>query len=192
MPKSVKLKMNVRHGEVKLAENTKDLRATLSYARLLASTIDGERTEIIASYSPVNVLRWNFGSLQTDFSDKVDLNEVNNLNLRANSSDVTIGRLLKNVRIEQNLGELRIKSVADNFDNMDIVLQNGEFFSDTPASSYSVKINGTASSFIPPSFLKLTKKGDEKNVVYTGYHLSNNTNRAILINSHYSEVVLAE
>jgi hypothetical protein len=30
MPKSVKLKMNVRHGEVKLAENTKDLRATLS------------------------------------------------------------------------------------------------------------------------------------------------------------------
>lgn len=192
MPKSVKLKMNIRHGEVKLAENTKNLRATLSYARLLASTIDGDKTEIVASYSPVDVLRWNLGSLQTDFSNKVTLNEVRNLQLRSNSSDVTIGHILKSVKIVQNLGELRIKSVADNFDNMDILLQNGEFFCETPASAYSVKINGTASNFTPPSFLHLTKSGDQKNAVYTGYHLNNNTSRAILINSRFSDVTLAD
>ena len=68
MPKSAKLKMNVRHGEVKLAENTRDINATLSYARLLGATIDGDNTIINASYSPVAVRQWNYGKLKTDFA----------------------------------------------------------------------------------------------------------------------------
>ena len=83
MPKSTKLKMNVRHGEVKLAENTRNMDATLSYSRLLASTIDGEKTKIVASYSPVSVQRWNYGNLNLNFSEEVALKDVNILNLNA-------------------------------------------------------------------------------------------------------------
>lgn len=192
MPKSLKLKMNVRHGEVKLAENTRNLNATLSYARLLAATIEGDLTNITASYTPVDVLHWNYGALRTDFSDKVALKEVRNLDLKANSSNVTINRLLKKASIENNLGALYINSVADSFDSMKIVMQNGELFCGTPASAYSIQIQGTGSKFSPPSYLKLTKSVDQKQINYKGYHLNDGTNRSILIDSRYSEVVLED
>ncbi len=190
MPKSVKLKMNVRHGEVKLAENTRDLHATLSYARLLASTIDGQKTHITASYTPVNVLKWNYGSLRTDFADEVALSQVKNLDLTANSSNVTIDLLLNSARIENNLGQVRINSVADTFERMDFVMQNGELFIDTPDSAYNLQFDGTSSRFTPPAYLQLKKTGDQKQIVYKGFHLNENSNRNILIHSRYSDVTL--
>lgn len=190
MPKSVKLKMNVRHGEVKLAENTRDLHATLSYARLLAATIDGPGTQIMASYSPVTVTHWNLGSLRADFTDKVALNEVKNLKLQANSSHVTIDRIVKSAQIENNLGTVRINGVSDSFDTMDIVLKNGELYFDVPGSAYQFRYNGTASRFSPPSGLRLTRSGNPEQTVYTGYHLDEHSKRAINIDSRYSEVIL--
>jgi len=88
MPKTTRLQLNVRHGEVKLAEHTKNMNANLSYTSLHATTISGDQTKIVASYSPVTVKKWNYGQLETDYSDKVRLNEVQNLRLSANSSDV--------------------------------------------------------------------------------------------------------
>ena len=103
MPKSVKLKMNVRYGEVKLAENTKNIDATLSYARLLASTIDGDKTNIVAAYSPVIVQKWNLGKLNTKYSGEISLKDVKYLTLDATSSEVTIDRLLKSAKVKNNL-----------------------------------------------------------------------------------------
>ena len=68
--------MNVRHGEVKLAENTKNLNATLSHSSLWATTIDGDETNILASYSPVEVKNWNYGQLETKYSKDINLAEV--------------------------------------------------------------------------------------------------------------------
>lgn len=190
MPKTLKLKMNVRHGEVKLAENTRNMEANLAYASLLASTIDGEKTQITASYSPVNVRNWNFGTLRTDFSDKVALIEVRNLELKSNSSNVTIDRLMKSASIINNLGQLHINSVADDFNTVEIELQNAEMFCATPSSAFSIQINGTSSEFTPPAYLHITNSGDQRQFAYKGYHLNGNSSRSILINSQFSEVTL--
>ncbi len=69
MPKGARVKLNVRHGEVKLADNALNTKATLSYARLLATNIDGEQTNIQARYTPVAVKRWSRGKLQADYSE---------------------------------------------------------------------------------------------------------------------------
>lgn len=190
IPQSVKLKMNVRHGEVKLAENTKNMEANLAYASLFASTIDGEKTQITASYSPVNVRNWNFGTLRTDFSDKVALIEVRDLELKSNSSNVTIDRLMKSASIINNLGQLHINSVADDFNTVEIELQNAEMFCSTPSSAFSIQINGTSSEFTPPAYLHMTNSGDQRQFAYKGYHLNSNSSRSILINSRFSEVTL--
>ena len=122
MPKSVKLKMDVRHGEVKLAANTKNINASLSYASLHASTIDGDKTNIRASYSPVVVQQWNYGQLKTDYSDRVSLKEVKELKLNSVSSNVIIGRLVNNALVTSSLGALSIGSVSDGFSNIDITV----------------------------------------------------------------------
>ncbi len=192
MPKGTKIKMNVRHGEVKLAENTKNINAKLSYSSLEAYTIDGDKTIIKTSYSPVSVQKWNYGLLQADYSENVDLREVLNLRLSATSSDVTIDKLLKSLVVNNKMGPLKINSVSKDFKEMDISLQNGEFMCNLPATAFVIEVDGTLSELKVPSSLHLDKTKNHNTTVYKGYNISRNTDKSILINSKYSEVVLKD
>ncbi len=192
MPKSTKLKMNVRHGEVKLAENTRNMNATLSYARLLASTIDGEKTNIVASYSPVSVQRWNYGNLNINFSDEVALKDVNILTLSATSSDVTIDRLLKSAQIKNDLGTLRINTIANDFKDLDISIQNGELVCKLPVTPFSITIDGTSSEYSGPSDLKLVSEKNGNSFVHSGYYMQKNSGKSVVIDSRYSDILLQQ
>lgn len=192
MPKSVKLKMNVRHGEVKLAENMSNIHATLSYARLLASTIDGDQTHILASYTPVSVQNWNLGTLNTRYSGDIDLKDVNYLVLDATSSEVSIERLLKSATVKNDLGKVYIRSVSPDFDEMDIYVQNGQLQCALPETPYQILAQGSQSSFSYPQQLKLKKTADQSKTVLKGFYLDENANKRIVINSRFSEIKLQE
>jgi len=192
MPKGTKINMNVRHGEVKLAGNTKNINARLSYSTLLAATIDGDQTIIKTSYSPVSVQKWNYGLLQADYSENVDLNEVLNLRLSTTSSDVTINKILESVIINNKMGPLKINSVSKNFKEMDISLQNAELTCDLPETAFSIEINGTMSELTTPAGLKLDRTKHNNTTVHTGSNLNGNSGKSIVINSKYSEVVLKD
>ncbi|MCL6265295.1 hypothetical protein [Flagellimonas myxillae] len=192
MPKSVKLKMNVRHGEVKLSANTKNIKASLSHASLLASTIDGDMTDIRASYSPVVVQKWNYGRLKTDFSEKVDLKEVQELRLNAVSSQVTIDKLVSKVYVTNNLGAVQINTVADSFSNIDITVENGEVDFAIPSVPFTIYVNETTSDFEYPDVLAMDSSENYNTTVHKGYHINNKADKSININSKYSEVVLKE
>jgi hypothetical protein len=189
MPKGLKIQMNVRHGEVKLAEITKNIHATLTYSRLLAATIDGDKTSIVASYSPVTVQRWNYGTLQVDYSDKVNLKEVGNLRLSATASDITIDRIVDKVYITNKFGPISINNVASGFTDLDITLQNAELHCKTPATAFTINVNGTASELAYPESLIMVKTKNQNTVVSKGYHLSKNNGKNIVIKSNYSDVV---
>ncbi len=190
MPKSTKLDMNVRHGEVKLAENTNNMRATLSYSRLLASTIDGDETNILASYSPVEVQRWNYGKLKTQFSEDVALRDVQHLTLIATSSDVTIERLLKSGMLKNNLGALRINAVNQDFNKLDISVQNGELVCVLPQGPFQFHLEGIATDLSIPESLSLQKQSEGKRVIYTGGNTQ--AGNKIMVNSRYSDIVLRQ
>lgn len=190
MPKSAKLKMNVRHGEVILAANTRNMNATLSHTRLLAATIDGDETYVKAAYSPVNVEVWNFGKLSTSFSDEVVLKAVNHLNLIATSSDVTIHTLLKNLNGKNNLGALNIKGIDKNFANLDVDVQNGEFICVLPEVPFVFSANSTSSDYTYPETLRIVKKENKQEVSYSGYFQSQNASKAINLNTAYSNIIL--
>ena len=190
MPKSIRLQLNVRHGEVKLAEHTKNINATLSYSRLQAATIDGDKTTIVASYSPVSVQNWNYGQLRTDYSDGVWLREVKNLHLNANSSNVTIDKILKSVYVQNDLGALTIKAVDSNFKDLDITVQNGEVFCNLPSTSYTIYLDGTHSKLTTPASLVLDRSKNQYQVIHKGYYKDKASANAIVITSKYSDVVL--
>ncbi|MDH3796251.1 MAG: DUF4097 family beta strand repeat-containing protein, partial [Flavobacteriaceae bacterium] len=190
MPKSTKLKMNVRHGEVKLAANTHNLDATLSYARLLASTIDGADTRVSAAYTPVIVERWIYGNLTTSFSEAVSLEAVENLKLTATSSDITIDKLANSASIINNLGAIRILEIAPQFQNMDINVQNGEVICVLPQTAFLLDVKETHSDINSPNDIKLVSVGEGHNKVLKGFRLDKNAKKAITINSRYSQVVL--
>ncbi|MCP4977012.1 MAG: hypothetical protein GY931_12700 [Maribacter sp.] len=192
MPKGTKIKMNVRHGEVKLAGNTKNINARLSYSTLLAATIDGDQTTITTSYSPISVQKWNYGLLQADYSENVDLNEVLNLRLSTTSSDVTINKLLESVVISNKMGPLKIHSVSKNFKDIDISLQNAELTCDLPEVAFNIEVDGTMSKLTTPAGLRLDRTKHNNTTVHSGYNLNGKSDKSIVINSKYSEVILKE
>ena len=191
MPKSVRLEMNVRHGEVKLTGDTRNMSANLSYATLLATTIDGVKTNITASYTPVSVQNWNEGQLQADYSANVNLKEVRVLTLNSISSNVTIDQMLNSALIKNSFGVLKINSVAPNFTKLDIFVDNTELECTLPQSDFDIKINSTVSDLKPSAKMILKKTIDNnKSTLYKGYRGKENTGKDITINSKYSDIVL--
>ena len=191
MPKNARLQLNVRHGEVKLAENARNMQATLSYARLLASTIDGENTRVSARYSPIAVKAWNSGRLSADFSDDVVLDVVGRLDLSATSSEVTIDHLLREASIRNNLGALRIHQVAPDFKGMNISVQNGDLQCKLPDGAYLITVNNTSSDVNYPSFI-VWEAAQKTSGVRKGYRQQKDAGRSIVINASYSDVKLQQ
>ncbi len=189
MPKGLKIQMDVRHGEVTLAENTKNINANLSYSNLRAFTIDGEETTIVASYSPIAVQKWNYGQLQADYSDNVDLEEVTNLRLIATSSDVTIDKILDKLYVKSKYGPLKINKIGKNFSDIDVSLQNSELECKTPDTPFAIYVNATSSKFACPAELNLVRTKNHNTIVQKGYHISKNKGGSIIINSKYSDVI---
>jgi hypothetical protein len=190
MPKSATLKMNVRHGEVKLAANTKNMNATLSYASLQATTIEGDRTQINASYSPVKVAQWKYGNLNTSFSEAIELDIVTQLTLTTTSSEVVINKVIKSLMCKNDLGLLTIKAVDPNFREIDIRVQNGELQCVMPSTPFSFNARNTRSEFTYPSSWALSSNKNGQEVLYTGYSQKGTTSKVFTLNSAYSNIVL--
>lgn len=190
MPKGARLKLDVRHGEVKLAGNTLNARATLSYARFVAAGIEGPDTRIEARYSPVEVHRWNGGDLRTDFSEKVSLDEVSQLNLTSNSSEVTIKEILREASLQNRLGSLRIGAVGDNFRKLEVSVENGELVMPLPRGGYQVEVANNQSGIAYPDFITWLPDGGHKTATRRGFSHQKDSDRSIIIRAAYSDVSL--
>ncbi len=191
MPKDARLQLNVRHGEVKLADNALNTKATLSYARLLATNIGGTATEIEARYTPVSVKSWKGGSLQADYSEAVSLSEVGQLNLRANSSEVTIDRLLDRATIDNRFGALHIENVERDFSDLAISVENGEVRCCLPQLAYRIQVKSDRSRIAYPEFIGWTEDiNNGPTRLRKGYSQQKDSGRSIVINAAFSEVDL--
>lgn len=190
MPKGARLKLNVRHGEVKLADNALNTKATLSYARLLATNIDGLATDIEARYTPVTVKYWKGGSLQADYSEQVSLSEVGQLKLQANSSDVTIDRLLQKATIDNRFGSVKIGAVAGDFTGMVISVENGELRCQLPRAAFGIEVSSRRSEVAYPDFVQWAPAGVQAEGTRSGFYQHRDSGRSIVINAAFSKVDL--
>lgn len=188
MPKGMKIKMNVRHGEVKLADNIWHMDANLSHSSLWAASIDGFKTKIKAAYSPINVDRWYVGDLQADYAESVNLKEVFDIKLNTTSSNVNIDKLIKKAFVNTNFGQLKIATITKDFTDLDVTLENTELEFNAPNVAFDIYVNGTSSSFTSPSKIVLEKTKNHNNTVHKGYHINEKGERSIVINAKYSEV----
>jgi len=177
MPKKAKLKVNVRHGELKMVSVITNLKADISHSALLANSIDGGDTFINASYSSILIDNWNSGELELNYVEDAVLKQVDVLMLNSNSSNIDIDNLSGNAVIDGSFGDLSIHNIGDSFSNVNIVLLNSDALLNLPKTDYNLFFKGTNSRFNNESTSSKTIK---KNT--TG-------NKAIVINAKYSSVV---
>ncbi len=183
IPKSAKLKIDVRHGEIEFATNIDNLKADLAYTKFKAYSINGSRTSINASYSPITVANWNTGELNLSYVKSVDLEHVNRLVLNAKSSNINIGDLVNSAIIDGDIGQLKIAHIENEFSNLNIILQNSDAVISLPKGAHNLQYKGTHSRFTHP---KKTSKENTSN-----FTLGNTTSgKNIVINAKYSNVKL--
>lgn len=189
MPKNARTNINVRHGDLRMADMN-NVRANLNYTTLVANTIDGAETLINVSFAPIVINNWNRGVLNIKFVDNCNIGSVQNLNLNANSSDVTIGNIIKQAVLSGSFGNLRINGMSNNFESLSIQLENTDAQLKLPSGAFTFNFNGRRSTFEYPKSLQLEVSKTADRVSVKGFKQSNTANRNISINATYSNLVL--
>ncbi|MFD1064112.1 hypothetical protein ACFQ1Q_12715 [Winogradskyella litorisediminis] len=174
MPKKAKLKLNVRHGELKIATAVHNAKGDLSYTDLLAQNIDGSDTSINVSYSKVLVNDWRNGTLSLKYVDNAVLKSVQSLTINSNSSNIGIDNLSGNNIIDGSFGELTISNILDTFNNLNIVLENSDAWVKLPNVDYSLMFRGERSKY--------------NNEVIKTKTVNGTSGKSIIINAKYSTV----
>ncbi|WP_037315354.1 hypothetical protein [Salegentibacter sp. Hel_I_6] len=190
MPKNGKLKLDVRHGEIKLSGTTNNLQADLSHSKLTADRINGKNTKVEAAYTPVNINSWSYGVMEAKYVKTFKINKVKSIKLSSNSSNVNINELEDTGILSGNFGELNIASLGPNFKNLDINLENSDLKLGLPSSAFNFMYSGTQSDIKHPNALKLTSSESYDNKKLSGYHKSKDAGGNISIKANFSEVLL--
>ncbi|PKA82161.1 hypothetical protein ATE92_0286 [Ulvibacter sp. MAR_2010_11] len=187
MPKGTKTEVDVRHGELKMAD-AYNMKATLNYSTLTANSIDGGKTLINASYAPVIVNNWQDGALYLKFVNDCTINNVKNIQLNANSSDVVLNSIQNSANLTGSFGNLFINAVSNDFTNINIVLENTDVSIKLPTTAFSFSYNGKKSTLQYPRSLQLNTSKDNGKVMVKGFNKSNTGSKAVTINAAYSNV----
>lgn len=190
IPKSGQLKLNVRHGDVRLTGNTKNLRGELSHSTFSANTLSGEKTDLRVAYTPVKVKHWDYGILNASYVQDLVIEKAVSIKLTSNSSDVNFGELENNGILKGTFGELVIDKLGNNFNSLDIILENSDLKLDLPEVAYNFQYRGTKSQVKYPDGLKLKSSKSYDTQKLEGYNKSNNTNATVSISANFSDVLL--
>lgn len=183
MPKDSKLKLNVKHGELKLANVTENVHADLYYAHLIANSINGSSTSINASYSTLNVTNWNVGALDLKYVKKATIDNVTRIMLSSKSSDISVDNLINSAIINGSIGSLTISKIDDAFNNLNITIENSDALITLPNVNHNLQYNGNRSKFSHP------KKLNEEHISnFSAGDLS--SPKTIVINARYSNIAM--
>ncbi|MUP44200.1 hypothetical protein E0K83_00385 [Gramella sp. BOM4] len=190
IPNEAKLHLNVRHGELKLGSNIKNLKADLSHSRLSANRISGKDTHIRVAYSPVKIAYWDYGVLTTEFVKNCSIEKAVSIKLNSNSSDIVIRELQKTGVLSGSFGKLQIADLGSGFETLNITLENSDLVLDIPETAFNFNFNGMRSSIKYPQSLTLKSTKSYDNQILNGYYKSQNGNGNISIKANFSDVLI--
>ncbi|MDH7444443.1 hypothetical protein [Aquimarina sp. 2201CG14-23] len=190
MPKAALLKLNIRHGDIKLAEKTTNMIASLSHTSLDANIIEGDRTFVRVSYSPVSIKQWNSGRLAVNYVKNCRIQNAKNLRVNADSSNIFIQELEENGAISGSFGAITIANLSESFDTLDLAVENSDFKLNLPKNAFNISYSGVQSRISLPKTIEAKARKNFGNVFVNGFHKTRNTDKVITINAKYSDIIL--
>ncbi|TVZ25609.1 hypothetical protein JM83_0535 [Gillisia sp. Hel_I_86] len=190
IPKNANLDLDVRYGELKLGEKTTNLKANLSHSSLSANIIEGEKTKVNVSYSPININVWNYGILKTNYVENCEIGKAKSIKLISNSSDVTIKEITDTGILSGTFGELSVGKLDTGFKNLDITLENSDLRLSLPSAPLNFNYNGTQSNIEYPKATSIKSTKSYDNEILNGYYKSKDGNGSVNINASFSDVYI--
>jgi hypothetical protein len=122
VPKSAKFEMNLRHSTMEVS-SLHNVDANLNYSGLQLDTATGQNSKIVMSYSTLSINSAESLNLDINYSRKVDLKKVDQLNVTSKMSELKIGSVQDQAIIKGTYGNLYIDRIDDDFSLIDIHLE---------------------------------------------------------------------
>lgn len=192
IPETAQLDLDIRHGKVELDGKTSNLEADLSHTPFTAEEINGGETEISLSYAPVTIGDWENGSLSLSYIGDCVIENVQNIRLTSNMSDLKIGNIEESGMLRGSFGELTIEKVGSGFETLNIDLQNSELNLQLPNTAFDFDYDGEHSNIDLPESLEVETQQNHGQTYISGYNRSENSSGRISIEADFSEVRIAE
>ena len=189
MPKAAKLDLNVRHGNIKIAAAT-NAKVNLSHGDFMAQSISGDKTLINVAYSPVDVTKWDYGTLQASYLKNCVIDQAKSITVNSRASSIVINELEDAAVITGSFSELSIPKLGKNFTTLNINVENSDVVLNLPDTPFHFNFNGVRSRLnYPKSIDAKVMEGLNSNMV-NGFYKSRNTESIIAISSKFSDIVL--
>jgi len=189
VPKSAKFEMNLRHSKMEVS-SLHNVDANLSYSGLQLDTATGQNSKIVMSYSTLSINSAESLNLDIDYSKKVDLKKVDQLNVTSKMSELKIGSIQNQAIIKGTYGNINIDRIDDDFSLIDIHLEkssaNLKLPSDKNFRFYAKSSNSKIEVNSELDF-SMTKSFDD--VIYTNTN-SKKSSQIFNITANYSNLKL--
>ncbi|KPM31735.1 Hypothetical protein I595_2230 [Croceitalea dokdonensis DOKDO 023] len=193
LPKSVRLKLDVKHGEILLADITENIDARLKYVNFTGFQVDGKKSKIEANYSPISISKWLNGTLEANYSKGIYVGEIENINLKTTASEVTIDKILKNARLVSDLGSLNVNSISQGFKEFYIAVTNGDLELNLPSKPFNLYLVEEFSEVNYPKSLDINKYTvPNTSSDFTSSGSNKRRDPSVIISAKYSEVTLKQ
>lgn len=189
VPKSATFEVDLRHSKLN-ADVMKNLSAKLRYSDFQLKDLLGENSEVQMNYSTLLIGSANKLKLNLLYSKKVELVQVNEVNVKSKMSNFKINHLKSQALIDGSYGELVINEIDTDFSLVDIQLEKSRATLILPKTlSYKFYAKSSNSKFNMNSDLdfKMSKSFDD--VIYTNSAKTDNS-KTLSLSANYSTVDL--
>jgi hypothetical protein len=192
IPKNAKLHLNIRYGEVTLAENLRNINAELNYASLTAKSINGNSTDISASFAPVYVNHWQDGHLSLNHCQNITIQIANKIALESQGTDIFIGTLLNSGRIKSAYGDLEINKIDPDFDDLSLTVDYGKalIYLDPPSLDIEYEGVGKSTFSLPENWNVTSDITTEKHRTVKAFYKKPNTGKVLAVNTNYGNLTI--
>ncbi|SDG75141.1 hypothetical protein [Psychroflexus sediminis] len=189
VPQSARFEVDLRHSKLD-ADAMKDLTANLRYSDFKLKDLSGKNSEINMKYSTLRVDSADQLSLNLVYSKKVELGDVNKLNVRSKMSELSIKHLKDQGLINGSYGKLFIDKIDPDFFLIDIQLEKSTANLKLPKNtSYRFYAKSSNSKFNMNTDLDLKMSKSFEDVIYTSAGQTNDA-QILSLSANYSTINL--
>ena len=142
------------------------------------------------SYSPLQVNRWNEGTLVINDTKDCRINNVDRINLELISSELSINRIDSYGDLNSAFGKLYVNGVGKDFEVLTVSLDNADTKINIPQTAFQFSFDGKYSKLNARPVLHIKDSQSGNRTIKRGYYLNNNHAKSINIVSDYSTVIL--
>jgi hypothetical protein len=175
-PKNIKLSLNNQFGDMIISTLTGSFSADLQFGSFNAVSLTGPETKIDMQFGDLTIGTMKDGKIDIQHSDALKITECGNLTVDAQFTEIEIGtvnsikadlnscklsidNLNENLKVDANMGNVKIENVAAGFKSIIAEQNMGDLtLGIDPKAGYTLKADVNMGSIKVPQALKITKE----------------------------------